>query len=190
MAGNSSIIATAFRDFEKHIIAQTESRLKDWCYELMVRAYRNRLGAHGSHEFTGNLINSIMVGLYKQGDPVFVCIVGDRGVVKAPIMGKMRMRPSQLGYEAKMYRFKQDWSGTVSAYVPTVQTDGGNGIEDAKRFFHSYKPSGKDMFNVVVAYPVEYANWVETERQTTGYLQTLQDAKTTGVTFMQLKAAA
>ena len=189
MTGNRAVIDKAFKGFEKQILSQTEERLKSWCYDLMVLAYKNRLSNPRAHDFTGNLINSIMVGLYRKGNPTYVCIVGDRGVVKAPITGKMRVRASQLGYSAKMYRFKKDWSGRKSAYVPTVNTDGGNGVRDASEFFRSYRPSGRNAFDVVVAYPVEYASWVEQERQTTGYLQTLADAKATGITFMELKSA-
>lgn len=182
-------VAAAFKQFDKQILDETEKRLKSWCYDLMVKAYKNRLSSPRAHDFTGNLINSIMVGLYRNGDPIYVCIVGEHGVVRAPVTGKMRIRPSKLGYTAKMYRFKNDWSGASSAYVPTIQTNGGNGIDDARLFFRNFRPSGKNMFDVIVAYPVEYANWVESERQTTGYLQTFLDAKNTGITFMELKAA-
>lgn len=189
MTGNRAILKKGFEGFEKQILSATEARLKSWCYDLMVMAYKNRLSNPRGHEFTGNLLNSIMVGLYRRRQPVYVCIVGDHGVVRAPIGGKMRVRASQLGYTSKMYRFKKDWEGRSSAYVPTVNTDGGNGVDDARDFFRSYRPDGNNMFDVVVAYPVEYANWVEGERQTTGYLQTFQDAIATGVTFMQLKSA-
>lgn len=189
MTDNKGTIKKAFKEFEKQILLETESRLKSWCYDLMSAAYKNRLGNPRSHEFTGNLLNSIMVGLYRRRTPIFLCAVGDRGVVRAPIMGKMRVRPSQLGYSAKMYRFKKDWEGVTSAYVPTVDTNGGNGLKDAIQFFHSYRPDGNNMFDLVVAYPVEYATWVERERQSTGYLQTFRDAKTTGITFMELKSA-
>lgn len=184
MTGNRAVIDKAFKGFEKQILSQTEERLKSWCYDLMVLAYKNRLSNPRAHDFTGNLINSIMVGLYRKGNPTYVCIVGDRGVVKAPITGKMSIRSN-----GRPQNFKEDWSGDKSSYSPTVSTNRGNGVRDASEFFRSYRPSGRNAFDVVVAYPVEYASWVEQERQTTGYLQTLADAKATGITFMELKSA-
>lgn len=183
---NTAIIDKMVRDYTKYVYDVTEKELKEWCYQLMTAAYKFRLGNPRSHEFTGNLINSIMVGLYRERRPIYACIVGDRGVVKAPIMGKMRVRRSTLGYGAKMYRFKQDWMGTKSAYVPEVQTDGGSGINDARRFFRSYTPDGDNMFDLVVAYPVEYASWIEQQRQSTGILQTYSDAKATGMKLLQV----
>ena len=83
--------------------------------------------------------------------------------------------------------FKRDYDGEESAYLPTIETNGGWGKDDAQEFFESYKPKGNNLFDVVVAYTVEYANWVQMERGTAGILQTLQYAERTGKQFMRLK---
>ena len=50
--------------------------------------------------------------------------------------------------------------------------------------------SAIDLFDIVVAYPVEYASWVEKQRSTTGILQTYAYAERVGTTFLGLPRAA
>ena len=47
--------------------------------------------------------------------------------------------------------------------------------------------SGKNLFDIVVAYPVEYGNWVEMKRGTTGILRTYAHAEKVGVTYLKLE---
>ena len=60
------------------------------------------------------------------------------------------------------------------------------GAYDARMFFASYKPDGNNMFDIVVAYPVEYAEFIEIQRGTAGFMQTLQYVDRIGITFLQI----
>ena len=44
----------------------------------------------------------------------------------------------------------------------------------------------KSMLDIVVAYPVEYGEWVEIKRSTTGIMQTYAHAEQVGVTYLKL----
>ena len=91
------------------------------------------------------------------------------------------------GPRKRSYVFRPDYEGVNgSKYRPEVPTDRGWGADDAEKFLLSYKPQGRNMFDIVIAYPVEYATWVEQNRGTTGILQTYSYADKTGVTFMKL----
>ena len=182
--GNATVIDKAFRDFEKTIRDTTRKRLQSWCKQLVSAAVKMRLGDPKAHNFTGNLLNSIVVCLYEDGNPIEAFYAADEGNVKSAIMHKMTARK-------RPYLFVRDgdYEGRPSKYFATVPTDQGWGIDDAKEFFASFLPQGRDMFDIVVAYTVEYANWVQMQRNTTGILETEGYARKTGMTFMQLKAA-
>jgi len=68
-----------------------------------------------------------------------------------------------------------------------IPTDNSYGFHDAARFFGAWSPTtGKD-FEVCVAYTAEYAKFVEAERQTTGFLETMGYAEYTAVNYVGLK---
>lgn len=180
MSNNSAVIDKAYKEFENIILDTTEKELKTFCWNILEDAIRNRANSYGSHDFTGNLLNSIVVCLYRRRKPVIAYF--SSSLVPEAIHPKMSIRK-------KAYLFKPDYSGIESKYVPTIQTDKGWGKDDAEMFFETYVPKGHNMFDIVVAYTVEYAQWVEFKRQTTGFLQTMQDAVRIGSTFMELKAA-
>lgn len=179
---NDATIDKAFSKFEKTIRDTVRSRLTDWCKELVATAVRMRLGDPAAHNFTGNLLNSIVVCLYEDRRPVEAFYASDEGNVKSAIMGKMTARK-------RPYSFSKngDYEGRPSYYTATIPTDKGLGINDAKEFFQTFRPEGRNMFDIVVSYPVEYADWVQTQRNTTGFLETLAYAKKTAVTFMKLQ---
>lgn len=180
---NKSVIDTAFKDFEKQIMDMTEQELKKYCWSILQSAIKAREMNPNAHDFTGNLLNSIVVCLYRRRSPVIAYY--SFSLVGEAIRPKMRV----LSTKEKRYGFNPDYSGERSVYKPTVNTNGGWGKDDAEAFFESYVPKGKNMFDIVVAYTVEYANWVEIQRQTTGILQTQKFAERAGMTFMELKAA-
>ena len=64
--------------------------------------------------------------------------------------------------------------------------NGGWGEDDARNFFQSYVPQGKNLFDIVVAYPVEYGKWVEAKRASTGILQAYSHAEAVSVTYLKL----
>lgn len=181
---NDAIIDRAFKEFENKIHDTVRKHLSEWCKELVSAAVRMRLGDPKAHNFTGNLLNSIVVCLYENRNPIQAFYAAEQGNVKSAIMHKMTARKRPYSF----YR-TGDYEGKQSKYTATIPTDEGFGIEDAKEFFSSFRPEGRNMFDVVVAYTVEYADWVQLQRNTTGFLESLAYAKKTGMTFMTFKSA-
>ncbi len=179
MRNNREVIRKAVENFKNEvIIPETEARLKSWCSQILDAAILARQRDPKAHNFTGNLLNSIVVCLYRERQPVMAWYAGDR--VPEAIMPKMRKR------ERRRVFFSQDYDGGESAYLPTVDTDGGWGRDDAEEFFESYVPPGNNLFDIVVAYTVEYGKWVEMERATTGILNVKHFAERTAVRFLTL----
>ncbi len=176
---NATIIRKAFADYRKEIFNEVEIRCRKFCTDLCQEAIRARQESDGAHNFTGNLINSIVVCLYKNKEPINAYYAAQ--YVPKAIQVKMRYR------KRKSYRFNPDYDGEKSHYLPTVQTNGGWGEDDARRFFQSFVPGGKNLFDIVVAYPVEYGKWVEMKRGTTGILRTYEHAGQVGVTYLKLE---
>jgi hypothetical protein len=175
---NRQIVHEAIAGYKTAIFDEVENRCRKFCTDLCQEAINARKNAPGAHNFTGNLINSIVVCLYRNREPINAYYAAQH--VPKAIQVKMRQRTR------KHYRFNPDYDGDKSHYLPTVQTNGGWGEDDARHFFQDYVPKGKNLFDIVVAYPVEYGNWVETQRSTTGILQTYAHAEAVGVTYLKL----
>jgi hypothetical protein len=175
---NRQIVHEAIAGYKTAIFDEVEKRCRKFCTDLCQEAIRARKNAPGAHNFTGNLINSIVVCLYRNREPINAYYAAQ--YVPKAIQVKMRQRTR------KRYRFNPDYDGDKSHYLPTVQTNGGWGEDDARHFFQDYVPKGKNLFDIVVAYPVEYGNWVETQRSTTGILQSYAHAEAVGVTYLKL----
>lgn len=175
---NRTIIHNAIAEYRTKIFDEVENRCRKFCTDLCQEAIRARKNAPGAHNFTGNLINSIVVCLYRNREPINAYYAAQ--YVPKAIQVKMRQRMR------KRYRFNPDYDGDKSHYLPTVQTNGGWGEDDARHFFQDYVPKGKNLFDIVVAYPVEYGNWVEAQRSTTGILQAYSHAESVGVTYLKL----
>lgn len=175
-------VEKAFAKFEKHIMEVSRKRLKEWCQELVSAAVNMRLNDFKAHNFTGNLLNSIVVCLYEQGEPVEAFYSSEDGRVKSAIMPKMTARP-------RPYSFYKtgDYEGNRSVYKAEVSTNGGWGIDDAKEFFASFRPDGNNLFDVVVAYTVEYSTWVQAKRNSTGFLEMKGYAEKTALNFLEIK---
>ena len=179
MAGtNEQIISQALKDYEKYILNTTERELRTWCWNLLEEAIRWRQSIPDAHNFTGNLLNSIVVCLYREKSPVIAYFASS--LVPEAIHPKMSVR------KRRAYYFRPDYEGQESKYRPEVKTNKGWGKDDAQKFFERYVPDGNNLFDIVVAYTVEYADWVQMERGTTGILQTRWNAKMTGAQFMQI----
>lgn len=168
------------KNYRKYILDTTEKELSAYCWRLLDSAIKNREQNDAAHDFTGNLLNSIVICLYREGSPAIAYYASS--LVPEAISPKMKQR------KRRRYFFRPDYSGENSAYLPTIQTNGGWGRDDAEEFFESYNPRGRNMFDIVVAYTVEYAKWVEVQRQTTGIINTHGEAKKVGLTFMQVSA--
>lgn len=180
MAGtNAAILDKGFKDYYKYICDTTEKELREYCADLLEGAIKWRMVNPEAHNFTGNLLNSIVIGLYREKMPVIAFL--SSGKVKAALYPKMSER------KKRRYVFRPDYDGaSVSKYMPEVKTNKGWGRDDATKFFESYTPGGNNLFDIVVAYTVEYADWVDMQRGTTGIMQTWQQAKVSGMTFMRL----
>lgn len=177
-ATNSQIIHKGIQEYRKKIFDDVEKRCRKFCTDMCQEAIRARKTADGAHNFTGNLLTSIVVCLYREREPINAYYAAQ--YVPKAIQVKMRAR------KRRRYRFNPDYDGAISSYLPTVQTNGGWGEDDARVFFQNYIPQGKNLFDIVVAYPVEYANWVEMQRGTTGILQSYQHASQVGMTYLKL----
>lgn len=178
MPGTKAIIHKAFADYRKEIFDEVENRCRKFCTDLCQEAIKARQNNEAAHNYTGNLINSIVVCLYRDKEPINAYYAAQ--YAPKAIQVKMRLR------KRKHYRFNPDYEGDKSTYLPEVQTNGGWGEDDARHFFQDYVPKGRNLFDIVVAYPVEYGKWVEAKRSSTGILQAYSHAEAVGVTYLKL----
>lgn len=180
---NRDVVDKAFEDFEKKMLKKIKERIVKWCGDLVSKAVEMRLGDPKAHNFTGNLINSIFVCLYENGNPTDIWYASEQPNVRPAIRVKMTARN-------RPYFFQNgDYDGSNSKFRAEVPTNQGWGIDDAKAFYSSYRPQGNNEFDIVVGYAVEYADFVQQKRKTTGYLEMIGYTRHSGMTFMQLKAA-
>ena len=176
-ATNAHIVHNAIAGYREKVFDEVEKRCRKFCSDLCRAAIVARRVDPEAHNFTGNLLNSIVVCLYKNREPVNAYYAAQ--YVPKAIRVKMTVR--KYGY-----RFKPDYDGDNSKYRPEIETDKGWGVNDAKNFFRNYTPAGKNLFDIVIVYPVEYANWIEMERGTTGIMQTYAWAQEVGIRYLKL----
>lgn len=175
---NRNVIHKGLLKFEKEVIeVEMEKRCIMFCNTLCGMAIQYRFSNPDAHNFTGNLLNSIIVCLYKRRSPVYACYAA--GSVRKTISVKMTARK-------KPYHFTPDYEGEESSYSADVKTNQGWGEDDARDFFQAFRPSGNELFDIVVAYPVEYGKWVEMERATTGIVETYEYAMKYGLKLLSI----
>lgn len=143
--------------------------------QLLERAlfYRETLVQNNiGHDYTGNLVNSICVGVYFHGDYKQGFFGTKEGLVKKlPRYQKMTTRKSG---EPRKYKYpgetRPDYMDSgFSSYDATVKTDAGKVNETtAAAFLKGIRPKGNAEYVLILAYPVEYAKWIEKERSSTG----------------------
>lgn len=163
---------------KKRIFDETERKLSEWCYYIMYAAVNERNRNEDAHNITGNLLNSIVVCLYREGKPLYAFYAAD--VVYRAKFKKMSFRIK------RPYHFLYDYSGHEAYYLPEVETNKGWGQDDALNFFKEWKPKNKKGFEILVCYTTEYAKFVENERQTTGILATREYVERTAVSFLKV----
>lgn len=180
MAGtNASIVHEAIADYKKKILDEIEKRCVKFCNALCEYAIEFRNSTLG-HNFTGNLLNSIVVCLYREKNPIF-----------AEYAAKYIPKAIQVKMTApKRYHFNRDYDGEESNYKAEIETDEGWGEDDARKFFQSYRPEGNNIFDIVVAYPVEYAAFIEEASHTTGIMDLYAYTERFGVNWLQLPKAS
>lgn len=177
---NRSKVRNAVDNYWNDILNEVEGQCKTYCMKLCTEAVKARQTNPKAHNFTGNLLNSIVVCLYRKGEPVIAYYAAQYAAEAIQMKMKQRKR--------RRYFFNPDYDGENSAYLPTIQTNGGWGVDDAREYFYEHKPNGNNLFDIVVAYPVEYAQWIEDHRASTGIVQTYQYAENVGINFLKIAA--
>lgn len=173
---NAEILNIALRNFTKEKYDAMQQKLLTHCEEILDQAIQFRFGANNAHNFTGNLVNSIVVGLWREGKFVQGFLPGSRNNVEMVRRKKMTATGGIKG--SGWYKFRIDYDTVPNTmYHATVATDEGKGRNDAIAFLESFKPDKNAIFQIVVGYTTEYASWVESVRGTTGYLQTVEWVK-------------
>lgn len=170
--------------------------LAEWCKSLIRYAVEERLHSIGGHNFTGNLINSIVVILYskqqKKKEAYYSNTISGKPAIMhevSALNARGRLRAYDIHFRPGSRFPSPDWSGTFSTLKASsiIPTDESMGFMDAVNFVRMWKPlTGKD-FEVCVAYTSEYASFVEAERHTTGFLGTMNYAEYTAVNWIGLK---
>ena len=198
MAGtNSQIVEKAFRGYSEHIDKVIYDRLDKWCEEILRKAIFDRLMPEGSegHNFTGNLINSICVVLYRKSKSQKTTYFADRTGLKPAIRRELsalnsrgRKRSYRLRFAPGSKLGDRDWSGRMSFLKPEnlIPTDESYGIQDAHQFASLWYPTMSSDFVICVAYTSEYANFVEQQRHTTGFLETMDFVDRTAIEWVGL----
>lgn len=168
MDSNLKTVRDAFKNFSVKMDNKTQAVCEMIAQQLVTKAITTRVNTRGAHDFTGNLLGSIVSAVYKDGRAI---------KVYASIESGVRMsRYYEMTASHGRYYFKVDYSGQESVYKPTVETGGNRkGIDDVYDFVTSYTPQ-RNGYVIVLAYTAAYAEWVERERHTTGYLATLRYA--------------
>lgn len=183
-ANNEAILRQGLLEFRKQQYDLLEKKLVKYCGRLLNEAIDARLEASYAgkgHNFTGNLINSIVVGLFREGNLVMF-VLPDATEVGRPIMKKMSY-PFKY-YFSEVHKKSRggrrslglDWDQThpSSFYSPELKTNLLYGNTDAKLFIRGYQADKNAVFQIVVGYTTEYASFVETKRGTTGYLKMVE----------------
>ena len=175
MIDNRTIVKRAFSEFYQEMNNRIYDELDKFCQNLLLEAViANRRGAPGAHQFTGNLINSIVVIMFdKDGGIQTNYFAYDR--LKNPIRREMSSRTTRGTVRKNAVHFSPDWQNTPeSIYKPEVVTDRSLGPDDAKSFASSWTPTTGAPFEICVAYTSEYAGWVEEHRKTTGFVNSMR----------------
>lgn len=195
---NLSIVKKAFKGYEEHIDKVVYNALDKWCVQILRDAIRNRYQPteDRGHNFTGNLINSIVVILYRRSNGKKTTYYADSTGLKPAI----RREISGLNYRRRYRRYdiyfrrgsrwgERDWTGRMSKLRADglVATDESYGINDAHQFANIWYPTTNDDFVICVAYTSEYAYFVEQQRQTTGFLETMAYVGTTAIEYVGLQ---
>lgn len=178
--GNVRAVNKAFKEFAKEIEEASLKWVREYARSIVYKAIEFRLNDQAAHNFTGNLLNSIVAAVYYNKEFKDAFFSGETGI-RQPRYYEMTASHNGNGH----YHFKIDYSGKESNYTADIETLHRKGIDDAYEFVSSYTPD-KDGYLVVVAYTTEYASFVEMERHTTGFLKTKQYASKLGMQYFIL----
>lgn len=175
---NKQVIKEAFKAYKRQVDHEVQREIELFAQNLVYRAIQERKKNPLKHDFTGNLLNSIVSAVYK-----------DKNLSKAFFSGETGIRQPRM-YEMTAshgrYHIKVDYEGKTSNYVPDIETLRRKGLDDAYEFVSTYIPDTKG-YVIVVAYTTDYADFVEHERATTGFLSTFKYAEKVATRMFQLK---
>ena len=173
--------------WKKQLDAEMDSKCVTLARQVLQRAlyYREQLTANDiGHNYTGNFINSIVCGVWKNGVDISI-LLGSKLVGKPPIMGKMTLKKDN---SARRYVFGEkfrdkmnttdgypegvngpDWDDASSTFLTSVRTNTSKqGMQDAMDFISNFKPHIRKGYVIALGYPVEYAEEMEKYRASTG----------------------
>ena len=191
--GNVRAANKAFKEFEKEMDDALYKALDTWCVAILREAVSARFSTEGAHNFTGNLVNSICVLLYRKSTGTKTEYYAyDKAGIKLPVRREFSGMTARGTHRKNRVWLRPDYNGGESALKGSnlIRTDESWGQNDAREFAKWWTPKNPNKdFVICVAYTSEYASFVENERNTTGILQTEAFIQTTAVEFMGLKAA-
>lgn len=193
---NVKVVKDAFNAFKIEIDETTFTALDSWCREILRSAIYFRMReseGHDSkgHNFTGNLINSIVVLLYRKSKGTKASYFAYDSL-KLPIRRELSGVTARGKHRRNRIWLRPDWSGDQSALKGSelIATDQSWGQNDATNFANNWIPRNPNLdFVICVAYTSEYASFVEHERNTTGILQTESFVGHSAIEWVGLKAA-
>ena len=172
----------AFKEFAKEIEEASMKWVREYARSIVYKAIEFRLNDQAAHNFTGNLLNSIVAAVYYNKEFKDAFFSGETGI-RQPRYYEMTASHKGNGH----YHFKIDYEGKESNYTADIETLRRKGLDDAYEFISTYTPSIKG-FVIVVAYTTDYATFVEQQRKTTGFLSTFRYANKVATQMFQLKS--
>lgn len=159
---------------------QLRERVEKYAGHLYKKAVDSRLSAKGAHDFTGNLLASIIVIVCEDATPY------KQYDLNHPFGRRLR-RPSHPKMSAPgKYHFEEDYENRESNFKAEVKTDKGFGLQDAQKFFDSFRGDSQYMFEVFLAYPVEYAEYVDNYTGTVGFVETKDWGENSGLKILKI----
>ena len=173
--------------WKKQVDSEVRAKCITLARQVLQRAlyYREQLVANDiGHNYTGNFINSIVCGVWENGANISM-LLGSKLVGKSPIMSKMTLKKDN---SPRRYRFGEefknsmkstdsypkgvngpDWDNATSTFLTSVKTNTSkSGMQDARDFISNFKPSVRKGYVIALGYPVEYAEFMEKLRASTG----------------------
>ena len=194
--GQVEDIMTAWK---KQVDSEVRAKCITLARQVLQRAlyYREQLVASDiGHNYTGNFINSIVCGVWKNGVNISI-LLGSKLVGKPPIMGKMTAKKDG---SLRRYIFGEkfrdrmnttdgypegvngpDWDDASSTFLAGIRTNTSKqGMQDAMDFISNFKPHIRKGYVIALGYPVEYAEEMEKYRASTG-LALVEDEYTSKV---------
>ena len=183
--GQVEDIMTAWK---KQVDNEVRTKCITLARQVLQRAlyYREQLVAYNiGHNFTGNFVNSIVCGVWENGANISM-LLGSKFVGHAPIMAKMTTRKDGKGRtyiygqalkenikkkhpDAYVVHPGPDFDDSLSSYYATEKTNTKLvGDANALDFIKKFHPSIRKGFVIALGYPVEYAEFIEKLRASTG----------------------